>query len=778
MRLYASFAREYIDRNLLATWSDPAAPPSERAAAMEQLRVLAAAFEQRAGDRTYADLLPVLTSRSDRAASMAAHREFAQAVQLVAMARFTEAAGPLARAHARLVAVSSPLALRARVEQATVAYVKQEYAEAIEIASDVASRAEQAQYVMIGIRAAWIEGMAAFNATQYGRSQAAYERMMRLASSVGDVDAWVSSSTLLANLHDRLGDAGTAWRYRVAGAARMHEVPSQSTRLNYLLSAAGDALAGNHHAAALLFQSALEAQWKNSVVQYVQVRTQRIAALHHLDRTEQAIRELQEAREHVAGVQNEFRSRVQLDLLSTEAEIYRGSDPERSVLAGRTALQLADDRTDPLRRARLQLWIADALFQLGKLDDARSAAAVGIGVLEDLRRRPSAEFSVRATDPAWRLYETAAEVAIRQGDIAAAFELSERGRARTRREAEAWDQRPPSLAALQQQLGADTAAVVLSSSPMAIRVWIVRRATVDTYEVSVDKQQLAALIASHHDELRRGAARPAESARLYRALFPARGLWAGVRHVVIVADAPLDRVAYAALWDDEAGEFLVEKAAIAMAPSVRSYMAAMERAPGARPPRTQRAALIDPVLTTGDTPEVLRALAAVCDEPVLRIGRDATPSDLAADVVSSDIVHVAAPVVANRDLPELSHLALTGDNSHESRSFLAREIAGMDEVRASVVAIEPVQAERANAREPGTLGMARALLAAGVPTIVTSLATSAARDVADTWVEFHRNYATGLGAAESLRLAQIAALRASDRQLGPWATLAVFGATR
>jgi hypothetical protein len=45
------------------------------------------------------------------------------------------------------------------------------------------------------------------------------------------------------------------------------------------------------------------------------------------------------------------------------------------------------------------------------------------------------------------------------------------------------------------------------------------------------------------------------------------------------------------------------------------------------------------------------------------------------------------------------------------------------------------------------------------------------------WIEFHRHYATGVAAAESLRRAQIAALRASDGRSGPWATLTLFGST-
>lgn len=86
--------------------------------------------------------------------------------------------------------------------------------------------------------------------------------------------------------------------------------------------------------------------------------------------------------------------------------------------------------------------------------------------------------------------------------------------------------------------------------------------------------------------------------------------------------------------------------------------------------------------------------------------------------------------------------------------------------------VEPVDREFA-----GTGHLARALIAAGVSTVVGPIASPSSPGLERAWIEFHRQYATGVAAAESLRRAQIAALLASDRRSGAWATLTLFGST-
>jgi hypothetical protein len=97
---------------------------------------------------------------------------------------------------------------------------------------------------------------------------------------------------------------------------------------------------------------------------------------------------------------------------------------------------------------------------------------------------------------------------------------------------------------------------------------------------------------------------------------------------------------------------------------------------------------------------------------------------------------------------------------------------------ARLVAIERGPGGSITPRAEGAFGFAHALLASGIPNVVSPVADIEPSSVERTWLDFHRLYAEGTAAVESLRRAQLAALTASARRPGPWATLTVFGSTQ
>jgi hypothetical protein len=99
-------------------------------------------------------------------------------------------------------------------------------------------------------------------------------------------------------------------------------------------------------------------------------------------------------------------------------------------------------------------------------------------------------------------------------------------------------------------------------------------------------------------------------------------------------------------------------------------------------------------------------------------------------------------------------------------------------VRARLVTLDTRADEAGLARTGGTQEVARALLVAGVTTVVGSVGTPVSANLDSTWLEFHRRYAAGAPAAESLQRAQLTALGAANRRPGPWAALTVFGANQ
>jgi hypothetical protein len=107
----------------------------------------------------------------------------------------------------------------------------------------------------------------------------------------------------------------------------------------------------------------------------------------------------------------------------------------------------------------------------------------------------------------------------------------------------------------------------------------------------------------------------------------------------------------------------------------------------------------------------------------------------------------------------------------------ARDVAE-SVARARLVAFEQGGSPDVSSHAEGAHGFARGLIAAGVDAVVGPVADVDASALEPTWLEFHRHFAAGTGAPESLRRAQLAALGDAGHQPGPWATLTVFGATQ
>jgi tetratricopeptide (TPR) repeat protein len=304
---HASAARAYFESELLERWIDMAAAGDANADALvSRMRILAAAFETIAGDHLYADFLRARERAwQQRAAAtfIGAHEAYSAALALSNGLRFAEAIPALQRAHARLVAVRSPLAGRVQIELAASLYYSVRYREAAALLGRLKPAVQERRHSILSTRAAWLEGMTAFSLNDFAHAQRAYEDMLNSASAAGDLDQWVMANALLAALHDTLGNSQRAWQHRTSGALRLAEVHAAWIRSLFLFGAAGDSTASGRHAAALLFHSMLlDGSPELAPTTEVQVRAQRARSLHELHREAEARRELGFARQRLAGI--------------------------------------------------------------------------------------------------------------------------------------------------------------------------------------------------------------------------------------------------------------------------------------------------------------------------------------------------------------------------------------------------------------------------------------------------------------------------------------------
>lgn len=779
----SSRAREFFVSTLLR---DVAAQIEARKdpSPIRAMRFLADALERSTGDAFFADATTrfeqLAASPRTRSTAARAHAQFVSA-----MARFAErapkAAAELQKASTLLTEIGSPLALLADIERATLALGDGAYGQAADAARAAKERALSSRYLHAVARAAWIEGIAEFNRNNLAAARFAYEQMLDAAIATGDAEHYVMATVILANLHEVLGDNNRAWKYRTLGAARLDDCYTLGTRVNYLLSAAAQSLTAGHWVAALVFQSRLlNPALVLAADLEVQTRTQHALTLLRLGNREAARAELQKARARSIELTelSKARPRIEADLLVLESELLQPDNPVAALATARQAAERLGPAGDDFRRGRVYLRVAAAALAAGLPDEASSSIDRAVASLQAYRKETPATSQTRASDYDLTLYAKAIEIALRRGDVARAFEYSERRRARLTPDHPA----ALSLPEFQRTLAADAGVVVINQLADTLHVWVIRRDGVVTHSTKLADARAAALITAHLEEVSQGSERPRMSGELFELLLrPVAAQLQQVRTLNVVADAPYHQVAFAGLWDSRRDRYLVEDFRLVSAPRMM-LRGAEPMVPPSTPPASRRIGIIQASNTVGDPATrgetMARDLRTVYGaETAVRRGEAATTNEFLRQIAERDVVHLAVPIVGTGDdLAQWRVLVSDYPGRKYSGALPYAEIAAAANARARVVALEPAF-ERRDYQADGSEALARALLAAGVPAVVAPIAMVPGASLDQTWLEFHRQYAAGSTAAESLRRAQLAALERSQRRPGPWATLTVFSAT-
>jgi CHAT domain-containing protein len=109
--------------------------------------------------------------------------------------------------------------------------------------------------------------------------------------------------------------------------------------------------------------------------------------------------------------------------------------------------------------------------------------------------------------------------------------------------------------------------------------------------------------------------------------------------------------------------------------------------------------------------------------------------------------------------------------------LLGREIAGQPLAQTELVVIEEVE-HTPSRRGEGTLSMARAFMAAGVPAVLGTLPGADETAARDLIIGFHREMAKNASAAQALATVQRNAIQQNGRRLGAWTALVLYGSDR
>ena len=275
--------------------------------------------------------------------------------------------------------------------------------------------------------------------------------------------------------------------------------------------------------------------------------------------------------------------------------------------------------------------------------------------------------------------------------------------------------------------------------------------------------------------------------RLYAALIGPGHLGNGP--LIVVPDGELHGLPFAALVDPATKRFLVEDRPVTVAPSATAYLVARDhrRAISVTPP-VDAFVVGDPRVSAALFPGLhplpgawaeARAVAALYPRRVLLLRGAATRPALIDALGRHQVVHFAGHAVINRTDPERSSLPLADDGGPDGSLLFGTDIAALDLGNTRAVVLSGCETASGKVLDgEGPLSLARAFLAAGVPSVVASLWPIPDQPAAPLMTAFHQRLRGGEEPAAALRSAQLTVLRSSaaaQRSPTVWASLQAFG---
>jgi CHAT domain-containing protein len=380
----------------------------------------------------------------------------------------------------------------------------------------------------------------------------------------------------------------------------------------------------------------------------------------------------------------------------------------------------------------------------------------------------------RVSDEAWGLFETAVHLAIKKNDLPQAFTLAERARMRSLAES----RRLPisrTLPDVEATLAKNEAIIALNQFEDELAIWVIRRSGTEVVTRQLSRHDAQRLIARQQTEIWQEAATAEAGRVLYNEILrPLAGHLAHIDRLVVVPDSTYESVAFTALWDASTQHFLVEKAAVNVEPSVSAFVAS--RAYVKTSLQTQ------PLVFGGVSESAVRdaqAVAATYPSAAVVAGRTATRTSFFANLsTAGHTVHIADPVAVSASNPLLSRAIVADDpGAPHSGAILGRDIANSTLANTSLVVIDEV-ANDSSIRGEGTLSMARAFMAAGVPAVVGTLPGADETATRDLLIAFHREMSNGVSAEQALHTVQRNAIQQNGRRLGAWSALVLYGSDR
>lgn len=792
--------REQVDDVLLPAWAEKELSDEASAAKtlLQQAERLAGAAREAQGDPLTADAVTAIRAHPSCTRALArSHQRFAAGRSLYLAGRYAEADPVLRESEAGFRRCNSSFAVWAAQHRAVIPFFVGDMGDSLSALDAVEAEAARGGYVNVIGRAKWMRAIILTARSEALHALREYRSAEALFTRSHERDGLLSVWAGIAEDLRDLGEMEESWRPRLSALQVAQNVRPFRRHAAYWLAATGAEESAYYHAADWL----LEQTWRNAVASgrptlAAEAHMRRMSVRHRLGQQTLADADLAAARSFIAQIPDaQVQARSTAELAAIEASLWRTLDPERALTAIEQAF--AFFRPPDWRRRLPGLYLTRGRARMARQQwtEAAKDFEAGIASFEAIRSSiPPGGLRDSFADEGAELFDDLVWthwVGTGRRDLALA--CAERGRAA----ALARELRVPPVAApeaLAKVLPSALAVVYFGALPDRVVTWTLRRSGVQSFEQRIERRVLERevdrFVASLRDDDPGDTVQQA-GARLYDILLaPAlAGVEPGAT-LIFVPHGVLHRVPFAALFDAKHRQYVVERHAVGVTPSLGVLVHASSRLnrlgvtpPGAVLSIGNPTVGADELGTLGVLREAAREardVAATYPSAHLLEGSAATRSGFLSSAANYDVVHIAAHAIANAQRPELSRLLLAPDPSREFGAVYPSDIARLSFKRTRVVALAACRTGdgRTSASE-GLLSLARPFLARGVPTVVATLWDVDDRASRLVFTAFHRALRAGSDSWAALREAQLQLLTSRDpieRSPSQWAAYTVFGA--
>ena len=295
--------------------------------------------------------------------------------------------------------------------------------------------------------------------------------------------------------------------------------------------------------------------------------------------------------------------------------------------------------------------------------------------------------------------------------------------------------------------------------PQETLAWVIDRKNVHLRRLAIGRQQIQDDVALMLDGVTLQQPFEAPSGRLYEALVRPLAPWLQKDHILVIPHGALHYLPFAALWNAQEKRFWIAEAVLSTAPSVTALGHF-----GRHQSSFTGSALVlgNPDRSLDFAQQEAEAVAALLGTAA-HTQEEASKPRFLQRAGQVDVVHVAAHGVFNAANPLASRLELAppGDAGH----LTAADILTLQLPETDLVVLSACQTGLGElSRGDDIVGLSRAFLATGAPSVITTLWSVEDAATSDLMTSFYRHLKNpDMDLAEALRASQLEISQTPDR---------------